>query len=200
MVHKRRTSHFLTSDFPEYCPSFLAEGSQERPEEKDDDDSLAATGHCRFPISLIHLGSSFFCILKFNLDPQAWRLFGLIKWNHSDGFSLCALANWNVKWNQNTETDRLPSVPPVTESWVMTSRHDKRLFGLALYRTGVFSCGQLMGLSQFHAIGLSLIEIWDHFMGSGNEVLCPQHTANHFEGFLALLLSFLCTDDFSGCS
>ena len=150
--------------------------------------SFVATSHCRFLVSLIHLGRPFLCIRKFNLNPHARRLFGLSKWNHSDGFSLCALANWNVKWNPNTETDRRPPVPPVTESWVMTSRHDKTLFGLALYRTGVFSCGHLMYLSQFHAIGFFL----NRNIGSGNEVLFRNPAANHFKDFadFAVVLCF----------
>ena len=154
--------------------------------------SFVATSHCRFLVSLIHLGRPFLCIRKFNLDPHARRLFGLSKWNHSDGFSLCTLANWNVKWNPNTETDRRPPVPPVAESWVMTSRHDKPLFGLAQYRTGVFSCDHLMCLSQFHAIGFSLIEILDQEMKSFSATP-PQIILKTSQ---TLLLSNLFADDF----
>ena len=155
--------------------------------------SFVATSHCRFLVSLIHLGRPFLCIRKINLDPYARRLFGLSKWNHLDGFSLWALANWNVKWNPNTETDRRPPVPPVTESWVMTSRHDKTLFGLALYRTGVFSCGHLMCLSRFHAIDFSVIEILDQEMKFFSATL-PQIILKTSQ---TLLLSFLFDDGFS---
>ena len=150
--------------------------------------SFVATSHCRFLVSLIHLGRPFLCIRKFNLDPHARRLFGLSKWNHSDGFSLCALANWNVKWNPNTETDRRPPVPLVPESWVMTSRHDKPYLDW-LCIAQVFS---LAATNVPFSVSRNRFFL-NRNIGSGNEVLFRNPAANHFKDFadFAVVLSFL---------